>query len=1135
MSNVPTNLIPTRISQLPEAPVADPAGYFPIVISGTTYKVQFSQIQGNIEVPASRRVNAGTGLTGGGSLSADITIAVASGGIGDTQLDTTGVSAGTYGSGANVPVITVNTKGRVTSVSTTPLVVSGYVPDSRQIVAGTGLSGGGNLSADRTLAINFSSATPQPLGSATAGTGVNAARDDHVHPAVDLSDATETTGALPMGRGGTGTSLSPVAGALVFSNGTNLDLTSVGTIGQVLRSTGTTAPVWSDLSAGTVRTVDMSTTVSGLSFSGSPITVSGTITLAGTVGIASGGTGATTAPNARTNLGLGTMAVQDANSVSISGGSINVSTLTSSSIISFGTISETVGGTQYLVASQYDVGTAPNQIPLNQYLGTMAFQDAAGVNIGLLSATTANIASGTVTNLASTSATITNLVATSFTLSNLSINSANITTLTSGSATLTNLTSTSGTVTTLASTSANITTLSGTTATFTSATVTNLALTSLTLGNLSVGSANITTLTGTTFGTTATTQLRGASAQITTLTATSANITTLTGTSLAITTVNATNVEATNIKAKDGTAAIAIADTTGVVTVSTPTVISVNSASNALRITQAGAGNALVVEDSTNPDSSPLVIDTSGNLIQGNTASITVPNYAGTASNPLLQSVGTASSGNGYVGYNLAMYNNSTAGAGIIAIKSRNGTVGSHTVVNSGDKLFAITGMGSDGSSYIRGADISYEVDGAPASGSMPGRLTFSTTASGSSTPTERVRIDNAGNVGIGVTSPTNKLQVAGSGTVTTSVATLDTSGTAVARFTATYTGGGGGTAGTVDLRAGDNYAYLVTTTNSPLLFGTNRTERARIDTSGNLLIGTTTNTNSSRLVASGTISEAVSGTQYLVASQFDVGTAPNQIPLNQYLGTMAFQDAAAISVGQIATTSGNLAFTGTAQRITGDFSNTTVPNRVTFQSSTTNGQTAVSALPNGTSTQSQFLAYGGSDASNTNFAQLINNGSEVSFRSGIFGAGSYLPMTFHTNGAEKARLTTTGNLLVGTTTDISGRSGVISDVSGNVRAIPRTGSAKTAVYTLSISDVGQFVELGSGGGIDVPNGVFSTGDVVSVFNNTNAARTISLTITTAYIGGTDTDKNSVSLATRGVATVLFISNSLCVVNGNVS
>ena len=292
MSNVPTNLIPARITQLPEAPVADPAGYFPIVISGTTYKVQFSQIQGNIEVPASRIINAGTGLTGGGSLSADITIAVANGGIGDQQLDTTGVSAGTYGDGSNVPVVTVNTKGRVTSLSTAPLVISGYVPDSRQIVAGTGLSGGGNLDQDRTLAIDFSSATPQPLGSAAAGTGVNASREDHVHPAVDLSDGSETTGQLPMSRGGTGANLSPIGGAIVYSNGTNFDLSTAGNNGQVLTSTGGGPPTWTTITGvGTVTSVDGSGGTTGLTVSGGPITAAGTLTLGGTLAISAGGTG----------------------------------------------------------------------------------------------------------------------------------------------------------------------------------------------------------------------------------------------------------------------------------------------------------------------------------------------------------------------------------------------------------------------------------------------------------------------------------------------------------------------------------------------------------------------------------------------------------------------------------------------------------------------------------------------------------------------------------------------------------------------------------------------------------------------------------------------------------------------------
>jgi hypothetical protein len=76
--------------------------------------------------------------------------------------------------------------------------------------------------------------------------------------------------------------------------------------------------------------------------------------------------------------------------------------------------------------------------------------------------------------------------------------------------------------------------------------------------------------------------------------------------------------------------------------------------------------------------------------------------------------------------------------------------------------------------------------------------------------------------------------------------------------------------------------------------------EAMRIDSSANLLIGTTTNTNLSRLVANGTISETVSSVQYLVASQFDVGTAPNQIPLNQYLGSLAFQDSGNVIVGNI-------------------------------------------------------------------------------------------------------------------------------------------------------------------------------------------------------------------------------------------
>jgi hypothetical protein len=365
MANVPSNLIPSRISQLPEAPNADPAGYFPITISGTTYKVQFSQMMSNIEVPASRRVNAGTGLTGGGSLSADITIAVANGGIGDQQLDVTGVSAGTYGSGANVPVITVNTKGRVTSLSTTPLVISGYVPDSRQIVAGTGLSGGGNLSADRTLAIDFSSATPQPLGSASAGTGLKSAREDHVHPAVDLADATETSGILPLSRGGTAANLSPIAGAVIYSTGSQFAMTTVGTTDQVLASTGTGAPIWKTLTgAGTVTSVSGSGGTTGLTVSGSPITTTGTLTLGGTLSISAGGTGLSGTPtNGQLLIGNGSgytlagLTAGTAISVTNAAGSISIANTAPDQTVTL------TNGTAISVTGTYPSFTVTNTAP----------------------------------------------------------------------------------------------------------------------------------------------------------------------------------------------------------------------------------------------------------------------------------------------------------------------------------------------------------------------------------------------------------------------------------------------------------------------------------------------------------------------------------------------------------------------------------------------------------------------------------------------------------------------------------------------------------------------------------------------------------------------------------------------------
>ena len=102
-------------------------------------------------------------------------------------------------------------------------------------------------------------------------------------------------------------------------------------------------------------------------------------------------------------------------------------------------------------------------------------------------------------------------------------------------------------------------------------------------------------------------------------------------------------------------------------------------------------------------------------------------------------------------------------------------------------------------------------------------------------------------------------------------------------------------------------------------------------------------------------------------------------------------------------------------------------------------------------------------------------------------------------------------------------------------RNIPQSGSDKTTSYSLVTGDVGKFIGVGSGGSITIPDATFAAGDVVSIFNNTSGNVTITCTITTAYIAGTDADKASVTLATRGVATILFLSGTVCVINGNVS
>jgi hypothetical protein len=180
----------------------------------------------------------------------------------------------------------------------------------------------------------------------------------------------------------------------------------------------------------------------------------------------------------------------------------------------------------------------------------------------------------------------------------------------------------------------------------------------------------------------------------------------------------------------------------------------------ALRITQLGTGNALLVEDSTNPDATPTVVAADGTVVVGHTAALNTDNYVGTQITPKVQIQGT---NNQASTLSATTWSDSTAGPQIALGKSRSATVGTNTVVQSGDILGAVTFAGDDGGEIIIAASIRAESDGTPGNDDMPGRLLFSTTADGAQTATERMRINSKGNVNIGsADDPESALQITG-------------------------------------------------------------------------------------------------------------------------------------------------------------------------------------------------------------------------------------------------------------------------------------------------------------------------------------------------------------------------------------
>ena len=134
-------------------------------------------------------------------------------------------------------------------------------------------------------------------------------------------------------------------------------------------------------------------------------------------------------------------------------------------------------------------------------------------------------------------------------------------------------------------------------------------------------------------------------------------------------------------------------------------------------------------------------LDASGRLIVGHNASVDTSSY-----NSALQILGVNADGSSIV---QGRFSADSSSPNLNFSKSRNSTVGSHTIVQDGDQCGGIYFWGSDGSDYEGVAYIAAQVDGTPGSNDTPGRLMFATTSDGAAAATERMRITKTGGVNL--------------------------------------------------------------------------------------------------------------------------------------------------------------------------------------------------------------------------------------------------------------------------------------------------------------------------------------------------------------------------------------------------
>lgn len=295
-----------------------------------------------------------------------------------------------------------------------------------------------------------------------------------------------------------------------------------------------------------------------------------------------------------------------------------------------------------------------------------------------------------------------------------------------------------------------------------------------------------------------------------------------------------------------------------------------------------------------------------------------------------------------------------------------------------------------------------------------------------------------------------------------------------------------------------------------------------------------------------------IAGTSTALGGSITLDTIDNGLAANGLIARTAANTRAArtITAGSGITVtngdgvSGNPTITAAVTSVAGKTGAVTLTSSdVSLGNVTNDTQTKAAIVPNTAPSAGQLLV---GNAGGTAYAPVSSSGDVTVSATGVFTIGASkvtnamlagsidlttkvtgaLPVANGGTGATVAATAAT-NLGLGTSSNVTFNT--VSDAAGNLRTIVQ--NSKTSAYTLVVGDCGKHISITTGG-VTVPSGVFSAGDVISIYNNSASNQTITQGASvTMYLAGTATTGNR-TLAQRGLCTVMCVASNTFVIMG---